>query len=96
MGNQEVEMSDVIVVLDELDDDQTQVVVNALKALGMCIESVDNENSVVEGSVATARLGEIKKVQFVRYVRNVFNYEAEQAVDGQGGTADAERDQYED
>jgi hypothetical protein len=96
MSNQEIEMSDVIVVLDELDDDQTQVVVNALKALGMSVESVDHENSVVEGCVETCKLADIRKIEHVRYVRNVFNYEAEQAVERQGSTADSEPDQYED
>jgi len=96
MGNQEIEMSDVIVVLDELDDSQTQAVVSALKALGMSVESVDNENSVVEGCVDTCKVADIRKIEHVRYVRNVFNYDAERAVEGAGGTADAEPDQYED
>jgi hypothetical protein len=96
MSNQEIEMSDVIVVLDELDDDQTQAVVNALKAVGMCVESLDNENSVVEGSVETCKVAEIRLIEHVRYVRNVFNYDAERAIEGAGGTDDAGPDQYED
>jgi hypothetical protein len=89
-------MSDVIVVLEELNDDQTQAVVAALLALGMCIDSIDNENSVVEGSVETAKIPEVKKVQYVRYIRNVFNYQAAQAAEGECAADDTEPDQYED
>jgi hypothetical protein len=96
MNHREIEMSDVVVVLDELDDDQTQVIVTALKALGMEVCSVDNDNSVVEGSVATCKLAEIRIIEHVRYIRNVFNYQADQAVDGAAGSEETEQDQYED
>jgi hypothetical protein len=96
MNHREIEMSDVIVVLEELDDAATQAAVAALKLLGMCVESIDNDNSVVEGCVETCKIGDIKKIEHVRYIRNVFNYEAEQAVDGPEGACDPEPDQYED
>ena len=77
MNNREVEMTDVIVVLDDLTDEQTLEVVGRLKTAGLCVESVDNDNSVVEGCVETARLHDLQKVGCVRYVRSVFTYEAE-------------------
>jgi hypothetical protein len=77
MGHQESEMTDVVVVLDELDDHQTQATADQFTVIGMIVESVDQENSVIEGTIDTTKLAELKKVQHVRYVRTVFSYTAE-------------------
>ena len=93
MDNREIEMTDVIVVLDELDDQQTIVVVEQLKAVGMSVESIDNDTSVVEGCVQTARIHELHKVVHVRYVRSVFTYESQSSAEGQSGK-DEDDDRY--
>jgi len=94
MANREVEMTDVVVVLDELDDEQTVLVVEQLKTVGLSVESVDNDTSVVNGCVETARLNDLHNVVHVRYVRSVFTYDAQAPVDGQAG-ADDDEDRYE-
>ncbi len=95
MKSPEIEMTDVIVVLDDLTDEQTQQVVQTLKTAGLSVQSVDNDNSVVEGSVEAARVHELHKVQCVRYVRSVFTYFAEQPTAGEA-SGDDDADQYED
>ena len=94
MTHRELEMTDVVVVLDDLNDEQTLAAVEQLKTAGLCVESVDNDNSVVEGSVEAARLPELRKVAHVRYVRSVFTYQSETAVEG--GSDDDSEDNYED
>jgi hypothetical protein len=94
MQHREIEMTDVVVVLDDLNDEQTLAVVEQLKTAGLSVASVDNDNSVVEGCVETARLPELRKVGCVRYVRSVFTYEAETACEGSGD--DDCEDSYED
>ncbi len=93
MENGEIEITDVVIVLDELDDEQTIRVVEQLKTVGLSVESVDNDTSVVEGSVETARLHELHKVVHVRYVRSVFTYEAKKAAEEATGPDDDE-DRY--
>jgi hypothetical protein len=88
MSNREIEITDVIVVLDELDDEQTVLVVEQLKTVGLSVESVDNDTSVVQGCVETARLHDLHKVTHVRYVRSVFTYEAQSPGEGQSGPDD--------
>jgi hypothetical protein len=92
MANQEIEITDVVVVLDELDDPTTEQVVIKLKGIGLCVETVDNDNSVVEGSIDTNRMHDLKKIEHVRYVRQVFSYLAE---NGSGESA-ADEDDYEE
>jgi hypothetical protein len=94
MTHRELEMTDVVVVLDDLNDEQTLATVEQLKTAGLSVESVDNDNSVVEGCVETARLSELKKVACVRYVRSVFTYQTETAIEG--ASDDDSEDNYED
>jgi hypothetical protein len=75
--NDERYFTEVVIVLDPLDDEQTKRVVKELESRGLHVDSVDNDNSVVEGTVETARLGEIESAPSVRYVRNEFTYLAE-------------------
>jgi hypothetical protein len=93
MENGEIEITDVVIVLDELDDQQTITVVEQLKTVGLSVESVDNDASVVEGCVETARLHELHKVVHVRYVRSVFTYEARKPAKGTTNPGDDE-DRY--
>jgi FlaA1/EpsC-like NDP-sugar epimerase len=75
--NEEREFTEVVIVLDALDDEQTKRVVKELESRGLQVDSVDNDNSVVEGTVETARLREIESAPSVRYVRKEFTYIAE-------------------
>jgi hypothetical protein len=80
MNHRDAEICDVVVVLDELDDPQTQQVVDKLKALGMCVDSVDNDQSIVGGCIETPKVKDLEKLDHVRYVRRVFSYTADYPV----------------
>ena len=67
-------VSDVVVMLDALDTEQTVRVVELLRAAGLEVSRVDDEQSVVEGSIDAARAHELHVVAHVRYVRSVFTY----------------------
>ena len=66
--------SDVVVVLDDLTTEQTQAVVQKLKACGLDVSNVNDEQSVVEGTIEANRARELESVECVRYVRSVFTY----------------------
>ena len=67
-------LSDVVVMLEELTTEQTNEVVERLKAAGLDVSRVDDEMSVVEGTIDAARAHDLKHVEHVRYVRSVFTY----------------------
>ena len=92
MSHQEIEITDVVVVLDELEDQQTRAAAEQLKLVGMIVETVDDENGVIEGTVEITKLQEIKKVQQVRYVRTVFSYTAETGEATENDRDEDERD----
>jgi septation ring formation regulator EzrA len=66
--------SDVVVMLDDLNTEQTQAVVEKLKAAGLEVCNVNDEQSVVEGTIEAHRAHELDAVEHVRYVRSVFTY----------------------
>lgn len=70
-------ISEVVVVLDELSDEQTAEVVKDLETRGLVVERVDNDNSLVEGRIESSRVAELEKAPAVRYVRTTFTYAAE-------------------
>ena len=70
-------MTEVVVVLDELDDDQTRQVVQKLQDQGMEVFKVDHDESIVEGAIETARIRTLHALQHVRYVRSVLTYTVE-------------------
>jgi hypothetical protein len=69
-------LSDVVVMLEDLTDDQTMRVVDLLKAAGLEVSRVDNDQSVVEGTIEASKAHDLNHVPSVRYVRTVFTYEA--------------------
>ena len=69
MNHRDADISDVVVVLDELDDAQTLEVVDQLKALGLSVDSVNHDQSIVSGCIETSRVRELEKLPRVRYVR---------------------------
>jgi hypothetical protein len=74
MNHHDAEVSDVVVVLEELDDARTLEVVKLLEAAGMTVSKVDNDESVVEGCIAADKAHGLKHVSQVRYVRTVMTY----------------------
>lgn len=75
--SQSAEMTDVVVVLDNGIDGAAEATRQRLAEAGLEVSSVDADNGVIEGSVETGRLPQIKAVPGVCYVRNVFSYMAE-------------------
>jgi hypothetical protein len=69
--------SEVVVMLDELTTEQTNAVVERLKAAGLDVSRVDDDLSVVEGTIEAARAHDLQKIENVRYVRSVFTYLAD-------------------
>jgi hypothetical protein len=69
--------SDVVVMLDELTAEQTNAVVERLKAAGLDVSRVDDDLSVVEGTIEASRTHDLQKIECVRYVRSVFTYLAD-------------------
>ena len=68
--------SEVVVVLEELTTEQTHGVVVQLRAAGLEVSNVDDDRSIVEGTIHAHRVHDLKQVRFVRYVRTVFTYDA--------------------
>ena len=71
-------MADVLVVIDRKYAEPIDPTVGRLRELGMTVVRVDRDEGVVEGTLPTAKLAELRKIQGVDYVRDVFNYVAEQ------------------
>jgi hypothetical protein len=69
--------SDVVVMLDELSTEQTNEVVDRLKAAGLEVSRVDDDLSVVEGVIEASRAHDLGALPHVRYVRSVFTYLAD-------------------
>ena len=67
-------MSDVVVVLEELDDAQTLEIVKLLEAQGMTVSNINHSESIVEGCIVALKAHGLKHVAKVRYVRNVMTY----------------------
>jgi hypothetical protein len=67
-------MTEVLVVLDELDDEQTARVVEKLKEKGLEVFKVDNEESVVDGTIESDKVKSLKEVESVRFVRSILTY----------------------
>ncbi len=77
MNHQDAEITDVVVVIGCPDGVKFASVVESLKAAGLSVDSIDAENDVVEGSIESTRVHDLKKVECVRYVRPVFSYVAD-------------------
>jgi len=74
MNHHDAEMTDVIIVLEDLDDSQTLDVVRELEGFGLSVRNVDNDESTVEGSIVSHKVHGLNKMQRVRCVRSVMSY----------------------
>lgn len=77
MPQEESELSDVVVVLNEEPEIAAKDAAAKLAEQGLSVSDVDENNGVVEGTIATAKVAALKKLPFVKYVRDVFDYVAE-------------------
>jgi len=77
MAHQDAELSDVVVVLVEEPGMTAEDAANQLRDLGLAVSDVDEANGVVEGTIETAKIKSLKQLEFVKYVRDVFNYLAD-------------------
>ena len=77
MAHDDAELSEVIVVLVDEVGMTTQDASKTLAEHGLLVSDVDEPNGVVEGTIETAKIGQLKKLEFVKYVRDVFNYVAD-------------------
>jgi hypothetical protein len=68
--------SEVVIMLEELTTEQTARVVEQLKEAGLEVSLVDDDRSVVEGTIEASKAHDLKSLPSVRYVRTVFTYEA--------------------
>ena len=69
-------LSEVVIMLDELTTEQTAQVIELLKAAGLEVSRVNDDQSVVEGTIESSKAHDLKHVRNVRYVRTVFTYDA--------------------
>jgi hypothetical protein len=69
--------SDVVVMLDALTTEQTQEVVDRLRAAGLEVSKVNDDQSIVEGTIEASRAHDLGHLPHVRYVRSVFTYLAD-------------------
>ena len=95
MNHRDAEITDVVVVLDDLNDEQTNQIVLKLQAAGLAVTNVDNNQSIVEGSIDSAKVHDLKHVDCVRYVRSIFSYTADYPP-GDPRDKDGPEESYED
>ncbi|MCC6424430.1 MAG: hypothetical protein IT447_13215 [Phycisphaerales bacterium] len=77
MNHCDAEISDLVVVLKGDYAERQDEAEKMLRDAGMQIRSSDQDNGVVEGSIETRHLHELKKLPCVEYVRSVFTYVAD-------------------
>ena len=85
MEYSDAEVADIVVIIDEKFAGRNQEVVDRLKNAGMRIDSVDDDDGAVEGTVEAAKLPEIEKIEGVEDVRIVFAYIADKTREDSNG-----------
>lgn len=69
-------ISEIVVVLDKRWEENMEEAVVMLRQVGVQITDADDQNSVVNGCIDSARLAELEGLECVDYVRRVFSYDA--------------------
>jgi hypothetical protein len=77
MNHHDAEITDVVIVLEGQSAAHIDESIAKFKSLGLEVVDVNPEEGVIEGNIDTARVGELKKVPGVSYVRSVFTYVAD-------------------
>ena len=77
MNHHDAEITEVVVVLDGKGDDSVNQAIGRLKELGLQVSDTNGDEGVIEGSIDASRVGDLKSVPGVCYVRSVFSYTAD-------------------
>ncbi len=78
MDHRDALISNITVVVDSsLADHDMKAAVDRLKSMGMEIDSVDEDNGVVEGVIEAAKVRGIEKMEGIDYVRTQYSYIAD-------------------
>jgi hypothetical protein len=77
MNFNDAQMSDVTVVLDKRWESDLEGAVKILKDHGVEVRNADDDNSVVEGVVESAKVHSLEKLDCVDYVRTTFTWIAD-------------------
>lgn len=77
MNFHDAQMSDITVVLDKRWESDLEGAVKLLKDAGVEVRTADDDNSVVEGVVETAKVHALEKLDCVDYVRTTFTWIAD-------------------
>lgn len=77
MNHHDAEITDVVVVLDSKACEAIDQAAGRLKELGMAVAEVKADEGVIEGSIDTNKVSDLKNVPGVCYVRSVFSYVAD-------------------
>ena len=77
MNHHDADIADVIIVLADQGQQAVDGAVNHLKEFGLEVVDVNVDEGVIEGSCDANKVGELKKVPGVNYVRSVFTYTAD-------------------
>jgi hypothetical protein len=76
-NHSDAEMTDVVIVLTTAYENRMAAAVEMLTAAGLEIDSTDDENDVVEGTIESCKLEAIRKLDCANYVRTVMTYIAD-------------------
>ena len=80
MNHHDAEITDVVVVFDCKGQEAVEAAMTRLKEMGLSISDVNHDEGVVEGSIESERVPQLKTVPGVAYVRSVFTYTADYPV----------------
>jgi hypothetical protein len=95
MIHRETEITEVVIVISESFCEKLTEAVEQLKAVGLEVFSIDDEEGVVTGSIESHKLGILEKVTCVNYVRMVQTYIADFPVKEGDDSASIDEDENE-
>ena len=74
MPAQDIAVSDILIIIDPKYDGRISDIVANLKSAGVEVSNVNEDEGVIEGTVAAAKIPQVRKIDGVDYVRTVFTY----------------------
>ena len=77
MSHDDAELTEVIVVLEDEPGMTARDAAKKLVELGLAVSEILEAVGVVSGTILTANLPAIRKLEFVKYIRDVFKYIAD-------------------
>ena len=69
-------MSEIVAVIDDMENDQMDAMLQRLKDAGVEVWAINRSEGVVEGLVDSSKIKQIDDMPGVEYVRTVFTYAA--------------------